>query len=37
MEWVSANRSPFLAAATQGMLEAIEKDRVEREKKAAAG
>ena len=36
MNWVAENRSPFLAAATQGMLEAIEKDRVEREKKVAA-
>jgi limonene 1,2-monooxygenase len=26
MEWVQANRGPFLAAATQGMMEAIQKD-----------
>jgi limonene 1,2-monooxygenase len=26
MEWVQDNRGPFLAAATQGMLEAIQKD-----------
>jgi limonene 1,2-monooxygenase len=36
MGWVQENRAPFLAAAAQGMLEAIEKDRVEREKKTAA-
>jgi limonene 1,2-monooxygenase len=34
MNWVSENRTPFLAAATQGMLEAIQKDR-ERQDKAA--
>jgi len=31
MEWVQENRAPFLGAAAQGMLEAIEKDRAERE------
>lgn len=35
MEWVQQNRGPFLAAATQGMLEAIQKDAAEREKKIA--
>ena len=35
MDWVSENRTPFLAAATQGMLEAIQKDR-ERKAKAAS-
>jgi hypothetical protein len=34
MEWVQANRTPFLAAATQGMLEAIQKDRERRERQA---
>jgi hypothetical protein len=37
MEWVQKNRGPFLAAATQGMLAAIEKDRAERGQKALAG
>ena len=31
MGWVSENRTPFLAAATQGMLEAIQKDREQRD------
>ena len=35
MEWVQQNRGPFLAAATQGMIEAIQKDAAEREKKSA--
>ena len=30
MEWVQQNRTPFLAAAAQGMLEAIQKDADER-------
>ena len=34
MEWVQANRTPFLAAATQGMVEAIQKDREARDRKA---
>jgi hypothetical protein len=36
MNWVSENRTPFLAAATQGMMEAIEKDRERTEQKKAA-
>jgi limonene 1,2-monooxygenase len=35
MNWVSENRTPFLAAATQGMVEAIQKDREQREKAAS--
>jgi limonene 1,2-monooxygenase len=35
MEWVQENRTPFLAAATQGMLEAIQKDRERRERQAS--
>jgi limonene 1,2-monooxygenase len=35
MNWVSDNRTPFLAAATQGMLEAIQKD-ADRERPAPA-
>ena len=35
MEWVQANRMPFLGAATQGMMEAIQKDAAERSAKAA--
>ena len=35
MEWVSQNRAPFMAAAAQGMVEAIQKDAAEREKKMA--
>ena len=35
MEWVQDNRTPFLAAATQGMLEAIQKDRERREREAS--
>jgi limonene 1,2-monooxygenase len=34
MEWVQQNRTPFLAAATQGMMEAIQKDRERRERQA---
>ena len=30
MEWVQANRMPFLGAATQGVMEAIQKDAAER-------
>jgi limonene 1,2-monooxygenase len=30
MQWVQENRTPFLAAAAQGMLEAIQKDADER-------
>src|SRR5262245_23607209 len=36
MEWVQENRAPFLGAATQGMVEAIQKDRERREGKKAA-
>jgi len=36
MDWVSENRTPFLAAATQGMVEAIQKDRERTEQKKAA-
>jgi limonene 1,2-monooxygenase len=36
MNWVSTNRTPFLAAATQGVLEAIQKDQARQEKKAAS-
>jgi limonene 1,2-monooxygenase len=36
MSWVSANRTPFLAAATQGVVEAIQKDQARQEKKAAS-
>jgi len=32
MEWVQENRAPFLGAGMQGMMEAIEKDRQERER-----
>jgi len=32
MSWVSENRTPFLAAATQGMVEAIAKDRDRQDK-----
>jgi limonene 1,2-monooxygenase len=35
MEWVSENRASFLGAAAQGMMEAIQKDVADREKKAA--
>jgi limonene 1,2-monooxygenase len=35
MEWVQANRMPFLGAATQGVMEAIQKDAAERSAKAA--
>ena len=35
MEWVQANRAPFLGAATQGVMEAIQKDAAERSAKAA--
>jgi limonene 1,2-monooxygenase len=35
MEWVAANRMPFLGAATQGVMEAIQKDAAERSAKAA--
>jgi limonene 1,2-monooxygenase len=35
MEWVSQNRAPFMAAAAQGMVEAIQRDAAEREKKLA--
>jgi limonene 1,2-monooxygenase len=31
MEWVQANRTPFLSAAAQGMMEAIQRDAAERE------
>ncbi len=31
MEWVGSNRTPFLTAAAQGMMEAIQKDAAERE------
>ena len=31
MEWVQSNRTPFLNAAAQGMMEAIQKDAAERE------
>ena len=31
MHWVAENRGPFLATATQGILEAIQKDREKRE------
>lgn len=34
MEWVQENRASFLGAAAQGMMEAIQKDVAEREKKA---
>ncbi len=37
MQWVQENRGPFLAAATQGMIEAIQKDATEREAKAGRG
>ncbi len=36
MEWVQEHRGPFLAAATQGMMEAIQKDRERREGQKAA-
>jgi limonene 1,2-monooxygenase len=39
MNWVAANRTPFLAAATQGVVEAIQKDadrQQQKEKKAAS-
>jgi limonene 1,2-monooxygenase len=32
MEWVQENRAPFLGAAAQGMMEAIQKDREGRER-----
>jgi len=35
MEWVQANRMPFLGAATQGVMEAIQQDAAERSAKAA--
>jgi limonene 1,2-monooxygenase len=35
MEWVQDNRAPFLGAAAQGMLEAIQKDREQRERAEA--
>jgi limonene 1,2-monooxygenase len=35
MNWVSENRTPFLAAATQGMVEAIQKDAEKRAKRAS--
>src|SRR5262249_34169869 len=35
MEWVQANRMSFLGAATQGVMEAIQKDAAERSAKAA--
>jgi limonene 1,2-monooxygenase len=35
MKWVQDNRTPFLAAATQGVVEAIQKDAERREKKAS--
>jgi len=35
MEWVSENRMRFLGAATQGVMEAIQKDAAERSAKAA--
>ena len=35
MEWVQDNRMPFLGAATQGVMEAIQKDAAERSAKAA--
>jgi limonene 1,2-monooxygenase len=34
MEWVQQNRAPFLGAATQGVMEAIQKDAAERADKA---
>ena len=36
MQWVQENRASFLGAAAQGMMEAIQKDVAERERKAAA-
>jgi hypothetical protein len=35
MNWVAENRTPFLASATQGILEAIQKDREKQEKQAS--
>jgi len=35
MNWVSENRTPFLASATQGIVEAIQKDREKQEKQAS--
>jgi limonene 1,2-monooxygenase len=35
MDWVQENRAPFLGAATQGVMEAIQKDAAERSAKAA--
>jgi limonene 1,2-monooxygenase len=35
MNWVKENRASFLGAAAQGMMEAIQKDVTDREKKAA--
>jgi len=35
MEWVQEHRAPFLGAATQGVMEAIQKDAAERSAKAA--
>jgi limonene 1,2-monooxygenase len=34
MEWVQDNRAPFLGAAAQGMMEAIQKDAAERQQRA---
>jgi limonene 1,2-monooxygenase len=34
MNWVAENRDPFMAAAAQGMLEAIQKDREKRDQQA---
>ncbi len=35
MNWVAENRTPFLASATQGIVEAIQKDREKQEKQAS--
>ena len=35
MNWVSENRTPFLSAATQGVMEAINQDRERRDKAAS--
>ena len=37
MEWVQDNRAPFLGAAAQGMVEAIQKDADERQRRADGG
>jgi len=37
MRWVGDNRMPFLAAATQGVMEAIQKDAADRAGRAAGG